>query len=391
MGPPPEPSFHRESPLIAPLSDPLIRDPALRALAARLEAGERLGFDDGMACLTTRDLFGLGRIADRVKTAKTGDHVLYVLNRQLNPTNLCVLTCKFCDFAARKGDDHAYELSMDEILAHGSEEIDEIHIVSGLHPKWKFEDYVEIVRRLKEAYPSLLIKAWTAVEIDWFTRISKRSVEEVLVVLKEAGVVAMPGGGAEVFSDRIRDELYRSKMGHDRWFEIHRTAHRLGIRSNVTLLYGHIETFEERVSHMLQVRDLQDETGGFYSFIPLEYQLGTTNLVERPSSADDGLRTIATARLLLDNFDHIKAYWVMLGEETASVALNFGADDLDGTIVEEKIAHFALADSPVGLTQRRILKLIREAGKVPVRRNALYDVLEIHDEDDARAHSLPQL
>jgi aminodeoxyfutalosine synthase len=377
--------------LVAPLSDPLIHDVALRAVAAKLEAGERLGFDDGMACLTTKDLFGLGRIADRVKTAKTGDQVLYVLNRQLNPTNLCVLTCKFCDFAARKGDEHAYELSMDEILAHGSEEIDEIHIVSGLHPKWKFEDYLEIVRRLKEAYPSLPIKAWTAVEIDWFAKISKQSVEEVLVALKEAGVVAMPGGGAEVFSDRIRDELYRSKMGHERWFEIHRTAHRLGIRSNVTLLYGHIETLEERVSHMLQVRDLQDETGGFYSFIPLEYQLGTTNLVERPSSADDGLRTIATARLLLDNFDHIKAYWVMLGEETASVALNFGADDLDGTIVEEKIAHFALADSPVGLTQRRILKLIREAGKVPVRRNALYDVLEIHDEDDARAHSLPQL
>ncbi|MCA9752843.1 MAG: radical SAM protein, partial [Gemmatimonadetes bacterium] len=249
--------------------DPLIRDPRLRDVAAKVAAGERLDFQDGMACLTTRDLFGLGRIADRVKTAKNGDHVLYVLNRQLNPTNLCVLTCKFCDFAARKGDAHAYELSEAEILEHGSEEIDEIHIVSGLHPKWKFEDYVDIVRKLKAAYPRLPIKAWTAVEIDWFAKISKKSVEQVLTILKDAGVVAMPGGGAEVFSDRIREELYKSKMGHERWFEIHRIAHGLGIRSNVTLLYGHIETLEERVSHMLQVRELQDETGGFYSFIPL--------------------------------------------------------------------------------------------------------------------------
>ncbi|HMB67874.1 MAG TPA: radical SAM protein, partial [bacterium] len=217
----------------------LIRDPRLREIAAKVEAGERLEFEDGLACLRTDDLFGLGRIADRAKTRKSGDRVFYVLNRQLNPTNLCVLTCKFCDFAARKGDDHAYELTMDEILDHGSDDIDEIHIVSGLHPKWKFEDYVEIVKRLKEAYPRLPIKAWTAVEIDWFARISRKSVEEVLATLQEAGVVAMPGGGAEVFSDRVRNELYRSKMGHERWFEIHRIAHGLGIRSNVTLLYGH--------------------------------------------------------------------------------------------------------------------------------------------------------
>ena len=377
--------------MIAPTKDPLIRDPKLKAIAEKLARGERLGFEDGMTCLTTPDLFGLGRMADHVNTARNGDRVLYVLNRQLNPTNLCVLSCKFCDFAAKKNDEHAYEMSMDEILAHGSEDIDEIHIVSGLHPKWKFEDYLDIVRRLKDEFPNLPIKAWTAVEIDWFAKISKKPIELVLEELKEAGVVAMPGGGAEVFSDRIRQELYKSKMGHERWFEIHRKAHQLGIRSNVTLLYGHIETLEERVSHMLQVRELQDETGGFYSFIPLEYQLGTTKLVERPSSADDGLRTIATARLLLDNFDHIKAYWVMLGEETASVALNFGASDMDGTIVEEKIAHLALAPSPVGLTQQRILKLIREAGKIPVRRNALYDVLEVHDEDHARADTVSQL
>jgi aminodeoxyfutalosine synthase len=372
--------------MVSALDTRLIRDPKLREIAAKVNAGERLGFDEGMACLETDDLFGLGRIADRAAFRKNGDRVFYVLNRQLNPTNLCVLSCKFCDFAAKAGDAHAYEMGMDAILAHATPDIDEIHIVGGLHPKWKFADYVAILRAIKEKVPQLPIKAWTAVEIDWFTRISKKSLDEVFAELKDAGLVAMPGGGAEVFSDRIRRELYPNKMGHERWFEIHRKAHELGIRSNCTLLYGHVETLEERVRHMLQVRDLQDETGGFYSFIPLEYQLGTTRLVPRPASADDGLRTIAAARLLLDNFDHIKAYWVMLGEETASVALNFGASDIDGTIVEEKIAHYALAESPVGLTQQRILKLIREAGKVPVRRNALYDVLEVHDEDDARAH-----
>jgi len=382
---------------VLPVRRELIRDPRLHSILDKVEAGTRLSFEDGMACLTTGDLFGLGRIADHAKKKKSGDQVFYVLNRQLNPTNLCVLTCKFCDFAASKHDPHAYEMSMEEILAHGSEEIDEIHIVGGLHPSWKFDKYVEIVRALHERWPRLPIKAWTAVEIDWFTKISKKSLEEVFTILKDAGLVAMPGGGAEVFSDRVRRELYPSKMGHERWFEIHRTAHAMGIRSNVTLLFGHIETLEERVAHMIQVRELQDETRGFYSFIPLEYQLGTTKLVERGASAPDGLRTIAAARLLLDNFDHIKAYWVMLGEETASVALNFGADDIDGTIVEEKIAHYALAPSPIGLTQRRILKLIREAGKIPVRRNALYDVLKVHDfgvvpdEDDARAHSLSQL
>ena len=377
----------------AAIDELFVRDPHLRRVAEKVEAGERLGLDDGLVCLKTPDLFGLGRIADRAKRRKTGDTVLYVLNRQLNPTNLCVLSCKFCDFAAKQGDDHAYEMTMEQILAHGGEDIDEVHIVGGLHPKWKFDDYVDIVRKLHEAYPDLLIKAWTAVEIDWFTKIAKIGLEEVFTVLKEAGMVAMPGGGAEVFSDRIRKELYHNKMGHERWFEIHRVAHGMGIRSNCTLLFGHIETLEERIRHMIQVRELQDETGGFFSFIPLEYQLGTTMLVDRPTSADDGLRTIAASRLMLDNFDHVKAYWVMLGEETASVALNFGADDIDGTIDEEKIAHYALAPSPVGLTQKRILKLIREAGKVPARRDALYNVLEVHDQDthDARAHSVPQL
>jgi aminodeoxyfutalosine synthase len=362
-----------------PLDTFLLRDRRLADVAAKVEAGERLDAADGLACLETNDLFGLARIADWAKRRRTGDRVYYVLNRQLNPSNRCVTGCRFCDFAARPGDDRAYELSLEEIVAHGGEDIDEIHIVGGLHPEWPFERYVGIVRALHARWPRLPIKAWTAVEIDWFTKLSGLSAEEVLETLKEAGLVALPGGGAEVFSERVRQELYPEKMSHERWFEIHRAAHGLGIRTNCTLLYGHIETLPERVEHLLQLRALQDETGGFLSFVPLAYQVGRTRIVRRGPSAPDGLRTIAASRLLLDNFDHVKAYWVMLGEGTASVALGFGADDLDGTIERERVAHAAAAASPVGLTQQRILALIRAAGKVPVRRNALYDVLEVHE------------
>jgi aminodeoxyfutalosine synthase len=241
-----------------------------------------------------------------------------------------------------------------------------------MHPDWPFERYVEILRVIRETNPSAQIKAYTAVEIDFFAAIEKCTLEEVFDRLQEAGLQAMPGGGAEVFSERIRQTLYREKMSHERWFEIHELAHSRGIRSNATLLYGHIETHEERVSHMVQLRDLQDRTGGFYSFIPLAFQPGYTNIVARNASAIEDVRTIAVARLLLDNFPHIKAYWVMLGEETASMALNFGADDLDGTIGEELIAHAALASSPVGLTTQKLVKLIREAGRVPIQRDALY-------------------
>jgi aminodeoxyfutalosine synthase len=353
----------------------LIQDPALGDVAAKVEAGERLALADGLVCLATSDLFGLAQLADGVTRRRSGDRVFYVLNRQVNPTNLCVLSCRFCDFAARRNDDHAYEMALEEIVACGGDDIDEIHVVGGLHPQWEFEHYVEIVWALHERWPRLPIKAYTAVEIDWFTRISGRPLTEVLEILKDAGVVALPGGGAEVFSERVRRELYPRKMSHERWFEIHRTAHELGLRTNCTLLYGHIETAQERVEHLLRLRELQDETGGFLAFVPLEYQPGSTRLVARRAGPIEALRTIATARLLLDNFAHVKAYWVMLGEETAAVALNFGADDIDGTIRGERVAHFAKAESPTGLTERRLVRLIRQAGKIPVRRDALYNVL----------------
>ncbi len=356
----------------------VFQDEALLPIWERVLSGRRLGREDGLAVLNSWDLTAIGKMADHVKRKKSGDRVYFVMNRQINPTNLCVLDCTFCDFAAKPGDDHAYEMSIDEILEKLGDELSEVHIVGGLHPKWKFEDYLNIVKRIHEAFPSIQIKAWTAVEIDWFARIARISIEEVLERLREVGLQSLPGGGAEVFSERVQEATFKHKMGAERWFEVHRIAHEMGFPSNATLLYGHIETYEERVDHMLRLRDAQDETPGFMSFIPLALQPGNTGLAERQASAIEDLRTVACGRLLLDNFDHIKSYWVMLGEETASVALNFGASDLDGTIGEEKIAHYAQAKSAIGLARDKLVEMIREAGKVPAERDALYNVLRVY-------------
>jgi aminodeoxyfutalosine synthase len=363
-----------------------LRDPALEKIAEKVEAGERLDRDDGLALLASDDLLGVGRLANAAKERRSGPYAFFVLNRQINPTNICVLSCKFCDYAVKAGDDDAYEMTLEDIVEKVREPIDEVHIVGGLHPTWPFEYYEEMLRAVRRANPEAQIKAFTAVEIDFFARIAKISARDVLERLQAAGLDTMPGGGSEVFSERVREELFRQKMGAERWLEIHRTAHELGIRTNATLLYGHIETHEERVDHMLTLRDLQDETGGFLSFIPLAFQLGYSDIVDRPASALDDLKTIATSRLLLDNFPHIKAYWVMLGGETASMALQWGADDLDGTIGEEKIAHAALADTPVGLTTHSLLKLVREAGRVPVQRDAFYRALAVYPAPIAPAH-----
>ena len=342
-------------------------DPTLVRIADKLAAGDRLDRGDGLALLSSDDVIGVGRLANAVKEAKSGPYAFFVLNRQINPTNICVISCKFCDYAAKAGDDDAYEMTIEDIIEKVREPIHEVHLVGGLHPTWPFEYYEEMLRAIRRANPAAQIKAFTAVEIEFFAKIAKISVDEVLDRLIAAGLETMPGGGAEVFSERVRQALYREKMGAREWLDIHRIAHGKGVRTNATLLYGHIETHEERIDHLMTLRDLQDETGGFYSFIPLEFQLGYTNLVARQASALDGLRTIAASRLILDNFPHIKAYWVMLGEETASMALQWGADDLDGTIGEEKIAHAALATSPLGLTAHKMLKLMREAGRSPCR------------------------
>jgi len=360
---------------MAGVQDPLLNDAALAPVWSKLRRGERLDFADGMAMLNTPDLPGLGLLADWANRRRNGDRVMFTFNRQLNPTNVCVYACKFCEFAAKPKSPYGYEMSLEESLATLSDDLAEVHIVAGLHPDWPWERYLELIAGIRARFPRITIKAWTAVEIEYFAMKFKKTRREVLQELKDAGLDTLPGGGAEVFSERVHKLLFPQKIGYPEWREIHLLAHSMGIRSNVTLLYGHIETLEERVDHMLKVRAMQDESGGFYAFIPLAFQPGMTGITPLRASAVDDLRTVACARLLIDNIPHVKAYWVMLGEETASVALNYGASDMDGTIGEEKIAHSALAGSPVGLARERMVKLIREAGKNPVERDAHYRVI----------------
>ena len=364
----------------APAEEITSADTSLLPIWEKVQASERLSFEDGLRLFETPDFIALGRMADYVKRQRSDNNVYFVTNVHVNPTNICVLTCSFCDFAKKDiTTPGAYEMSLDDILGLISNEISEVHIVGGHHPTWPFEHYEEIVGTIHQRYPNANIKAFTAAEIDYFWRRWKIPPEEALARLKAVGLQSMPGGGAEVFSERMHQLIYSGKASPQRWLDIHRLAHGMGIPSNATLLYGHIETYEERVQHLLMLRELQDETGGFLTFIPLEYQVGETHLVPRRASAIDDLKTIAAARLLLDNFPHIKAYWVMIGEETASIALNFGADDLDGTIGHERIAHAAKAASPLGLARDRMVRLIRDAGKVPVERNALYEVITVYE------------
>jgi aminodeoxyfutalosine synthase len=358
---------------------PLLSDPGLRRIADRMLAGERLGFDDGMTLLRTDDVPGAGLLADAVRTSRHGDYTYFVFNRQINPTNYCVLDCCFCDYAKRPKDPTGYELTMEQIVDHAKGGVSEVHIVGGLHPKWKYDHYLEIVRRIRAEYPGVQIKAYTAVEIDFFTRLARKSLEAVFQDLLEAGLNSMPGGGAEVFSERVRAALFPQKIGAARWLEIHGVAHRMGIRTNSTLLYGHIETYAERVDHVLKLRALEDESPGFFSFIPLAFQPGTTGIRQRQAPPAEDLRTLAMSRLLFDNVPHVKSYWVMLGEETAAVGLQYGASDLDGTIGVEKIAHAALASSPLGMARERMVEMIKEAGRIPVERDALYNIVRIHD------------
>ncbi len=354
------------------------RDGRLTEVWQKMRAGQRLDATDGLACLETTDLLALGRMADFAKQKKSGDWVYFVLNRYVNPTNICVLSCSFCDFARKKGDEGAFEHSADDILRMIDHDVREVHIVGGHHPDWPFEYYEDLIRTIHRERPQAQIKAFTAAEIDYFWRRFKIEPREALVRLKAAGVQSMPGGGAEVFSGRLQKALrYTGKAGADRWLEIHRIAHGLGIRSNATILYGHLETYAERVEHLLRLRSLQDETAGFLTFIPLLYQVGDTKLVPRQASPIEGLRMVATSRLMLDNFPHDEAYWVMMGEATASIALHFGADDVNGTLVDERIAHAAGADSPAGLAREQILRMIRDASRVPVERDALYNVVHV--------------
>ncbi len=358
----------------------------LDRVAQQVTSQERLTREEALALFRERDVIRLGRLAHHVKRARWNDRAHFVINRQINPSNVCVLSCRFCDFATKRGRPNAYEMTIQEVVGRCSEELREVHIVGGLHPDWPWDYYIGMFRAIHEQYPQIQIKAWTAVEIDYFAKKFRKTVEQVLEAFRAVGLVALPGGGAEVFSERVRKALFPFKIGAPRWLEIHRIAHSMGIPTNATILYGHMETYEERVDHMLKLRDLQDTTQGFMSFIPLAYQPGKTQVVARQASAMEDLKTIAIARLLLDNFPHIKAYWVTMGEEIASTALHFGADDIDGTIGEERIMHAADAASPVRLTRDRLVDLITESGCVPVERDALYHTLHIY-EDRARCAS----
>ena len=364
---------------VAAQEDIALADRSLVPIWEKVQASQRLTFEDGLRLFETLDFISVGRMADYVKRRRHGDNVYFVTNVHVNPTNVCVLSCTFCDFAKTPGEEGAYEMSMDEILGLLDTEISEVHVVGGHHPTWPFEHYEEMLRTIHQHFPKTQIKAFTAAEIDYFWRKWKVKPEEALARFKAVGLQSMPGGGAEVFSQRMQKLLYPGKASPKRWLEIHRLAHTMGIPSNATLLYGHTETYEERVQHLLMLRELQDETGGFLTFIPLEYQTGDTHLVRRQASPIDDLKTLAAARLLLDNFPHIKSYWVMIGEATASISLNFGADDMDGTIGQERIAHAARAASPLGLARERMVRLIRDAGKVPVERNALYETVRVYD------------
>ena len=357
-----------------------IRDPWVAAAQRKLVAREPLTQEDGVRLFDT-PLLELGRLADACARDRHGDRVYFTVNRQLNPTNVCVLACKFCDYAKKPGAEGAYTMTEAQIRAHVDPEITEIHIVGGLHNKWRFDDYLDIIRWVKAEKPTLSVKAYTAVEIDFFCRLTRQPAEWVLERLREAGLDALPGGGAEVFSERVRREIFHQKIGARRWLEIHEIAHRIGIPSNATLLYGHIETRAERVQHMILLRELEARAPGFFAFIPLAFQPGVTGLVRRQASAIDDLKTIAISRLMLDNIPHVKSYWIMLGQDTAAAAINFGASDLDGTIGQERIAHAALARSPVGMAEDGMVHMIREAGKRPVQRDALYRIVREYGRD----------
>lgn len=345
--------------------------------------GERLSSEEALFLFKSDDLHRIGELAEEVSKRKNQNKVYFIVNRHINPTNICVNRCRFCAFSRSKGEPDAYEMSIDEIVKNLKEAeqsigyLSEVHIVSGLHPDWTFEYYLDMIRQIKKEFPSIGVKAFTAVEVDYFSRISGLSIEETLIRLKEAGVDIMPGGGAEIFNSEVRAKICPEKISAERWLEIIKTAHSLGIKTNATMLYGHVESYEDRVDHLLRLRSLQDQTGGFLAFIPLSYQPKNTQIkVPFPSGIDD-LKTIAISRLVLDNIPHIKAYWIMLGEKLAQLALVFGADCIEGTVIEERIAHAAGARSKKGNTIEELVYMIKETGKIPVERDSFYNIKRV--------------
>jgi len=354
-----------------------ITDARLRPIADKVLAGERLSAADGVMLYRSPDLLAVGWLANHIREKRHGDICYFNVNRHINPTNICVAHCKLCAFGRDPNAPGAYNFALDEIYQRAAEGVragaTEFHMVGGLHPDLPFEYFLDMIRGLKQRCPTVHLKAFTMVEVGYFSRIAKLSVREVLVALKEAGVNSLPGGGAEIFNPRVRRVICDHKTSGKQWLEIARVAHEIGLRSNATMLYGHIENEEERVEHLLLLRELQDDTHGFQTFIPLAFHPENTALAHLPKTTGfDDLRAIAVSRLLLDNFDHIKAYWVMLTPRIAQIALRFGADDIDGTIVEEKIYHDAGATTEQFTPRSELERLIRAAGRVPFERDTMY-------------------
>jgi aminodeoxyfutalosine synthase len=347
----------------------------------KVNAGRRLTREDGLLLFGSNDLLALGRMASHVARQKNGNRAYFVRNMHINPTNICVNRCKFCAFSRSKGEPGAYEMSINDILrkaGSAGKGVRELHIVSGLHPDLPFEWYLDMLRMLQKKFPKLHLKAFTAVEIDYLAKLSGLGLKDTLLKLKEAGLGSMPGGGAEIFNAAVRNTLCAEKISGDRWLEVIETAHGIGMKSNATMLYGHIETAEHRVDHLIKLRDLQDKTGGFQAFIPLSFHSQNTEIRKSAyTTGFDDLKTLAISRLMLDNFDHIKAYWVMLGEKIAQVSLSFGVDDLDGTVVEEKITKAAGGTTDGSMTKENIVHLIKQAGRTPVERDTVYNVVKV--------------
>ncbi|MBM4141773.1 MAG: aminofutalosine synthase MqnE [Nitrospira sp.] len=368
----------------------------LEKIRDKVFAGKRISKDEALELFKTDEIFFLGDLASYVAEKKNGKQVSFIRNRHVTPTNICVNRCRFCAFSRSKGEEGAFELTIEEIIQKiesyysdftnppsppfskgGKGGISEVHIVGGLHPDWPFEYYLEMLSKIKKNFPNLQIKAFTAVEVDYMSRIRGLSLKETLIVLKTHGLDLMPGGGAEIFDSRIRGRLCPEKISGERWLKVMETAHKLGIKSNATMLYGHIENYEHRVDHLFRLRELQDITGGFQAFIPLSYHPKGTEIGGFYSSGIDDLKTIAVSRIVLDNFPHVTAYWIMLGEKISQLALLFGASDLSGTVIEEKITHSAGALYGESMTPEQLIYLIKKAGKIPVVRDSFYRKLRV--------------
>ena len=352
---------------------------SLPAIREKVRAGVRLTAEDGLTLEASNDLFAIGELANFVREKKNGNRTYYNVNQHLNPTNVCVYRCRFCSFRADLKSDRGYVMSDEQILHRAREATamgaTELHIVGGLHHKLPYEWYRGIIQSIHQAYPSLHLKAWTAVEWDWFERLTKRPTRELLADMKSVGLGSLPGGGAEIFHEEVRSQICDYKADGEQWIRVHREWHELGGRSNATMLYGHLEKPEHRIDHLMRLRDLQDQTGGFQTFIPLAFHPDNNSLgqsIPKPTGLMD-LKMMAIGRLMLDNFPHIKAYWQMLGIKTAQIAQSFGADDIDGTVVHETIYHAAGSDSPQELTVSELRRLIQEAGREPIERDTLYN------------------